>query len=136
MTTKLFKKYFDSLSQTTPDESSEHTYRTHLETFLNELKEANDLPIQIIHEAKSNELHFWGIPDFSIRHKIHQTIIGIVETKNIGIPLEKFLSSPQIKKYQECTDNILLTDYLEWIWISKKEVLQKSEIVFKRRFRK
>ena len=42
-----------------------------------------------------------------------------VENKKIDESLDKILKSEQIKKYQQLSDNILMTNYLEWIWLNK-----------------
>ena len=43
-------------------------------------------------------------------------IVGYVETKALGENLEKVLKSDQITKYKT-RQNIVLTDYCEFIWI-------------------
>ena len=46
-------------------------------------------------------------------------ILGYVENKGLGENLSKVLKSEQIAKYKTLSDNILLTDYLLFIWINK-----------------
>ncbi|MFZ5790683.1 MAG: hypothetical protein ACOY3L_08300 [Pseudomonadota bacterium] len=58
-----------------------------------------------------------GAPDFKISRK--GLILGYVETKPIGENLDKVLKSEQIDRYKGLSQNILLTDYLHFIWINK-----------------
>jgi hypothetical protein len=46
-------------------------------------------------------------------------ILGYVENKAMGENLAKVLKSDQIAKYKILSDNIVLTDYLQFIWINK-----------------
>ncbi|MGH7817622.1 MAG: type ISP restriction/modification enzyme, partial [Candidatus Binatia bacterium] len=58
-----------------------------------------------------------GAPDFKISR--NGMILGYVETKPIGENLDRVLKSEQIKKYKSLSQNIVLTDYLHFIWINK-----------------
>lgn len=58
-----------------------------------------------------------GAPDFKIMRQ--GTILGYVETKSIGENLDKVLKSEQIARYKNLSQNIVLTDYLHFIWINK-----------------
>jgi hypothetical protein len=60
----------------------------------------------------------FGAPDFKIKSK--GMILGYVEVKAIGTNLDKELKSDQFKKYRTLSDNILVTDYLQWIWLDSK----------------
>jgi hypothetical protein len=56
-----------------------------------------------------------GAPDFRVS-KAGQ-IIGYVENKRIGEKLSSVLKSEQIKKYKALSENIILTNYLDFVWI-------------------
>jgi hypothetical protein len=53
-------------------------------------------------------------------------ILGYVENKAIGENLTKVLKSEQINKYKSLSQNILLTDYLEFVWIGKDGVQRET----------
>lgn len=54
-------------------------------------------------------------PDFVISRGM--VPIGHVETKDVGETLNKVLKTEQLKRYREALPNLLLTDYLEFIWL-------------------
>jgi hypothetical protein len=53
-------------------------------------------------------------------------ILGYVETKQIGENLDLVLKSEQIAKYKTLSQNIVLTDYLHFVWISKDGIQRES----------
>jgi len=55
-------------------------------------------------------------------------ILGYVENKAIGENLTKVLKSEQIAKYKSLSNNIILTDYLHFIWINKYGPLQSESL--------
>ncbi len=118
-----FKEYIKELQATALDQITEHSKRGALE---NLLKSIADDKLIILHEPK-RDVKF-GAPDFKISNV--SGIIGYVENKKIDENLDKILKSAQIKKYKELSDNILLTNYLEWIWIRKGEINGREQICF------
>ncbi len=67
-------------------------------------------------------------------------IAGYVEVKPIDENLSKVLKSDQIKKYQTLSDNIIVTDYLEFCWIKPggeviRQRLANSDDLMARRLR-
>ncbi|MBD3308655.1 N-6 DNA methylase, partial [candidate division KSB3 bacterium] len=105
--------YFTALQSCNRAEITEHSLRPELTALLTSIARQVDGQITILHEGK-REGQF-GAPDFKISRV--ENIIGYVENKQIGADLEKILKSPQIKKYQQLSENILLTNYLDWIWL-------------------
>ena len=79
--------------------------------------------MKVLHEPKRDGK--LGSPDFKIIQT--ESIIGYVENKKIEESLDKILKSDQLKKYQQLSDNILLTNYIEWIWIREGKVVQTVE---------
>lgn len=65
-----------------------------------------------------------GAPDFKISKK--GLILGYVEAKTIGENLDKVLKSDQIKRYKTLSQNIVLTDYLHFAWITKDGVKREA----------
>jgi hypothetical protein len=47
-----------------------------------------------------------------------------LENKKIGEDLDDVLKSDQIRKYKTLTDNLILTDYIRWIWIYKDKIIK------------
>ena len=47
--------------------------------------------------------------------------------KAIGTNLDKELKSDQFKKYRTLSDNILVTDYLQWMWLDSKTYLETKD---------
>ena len=95
----------------------EHSGRTYLENLLRSF--TDKFKIKLKHEPKRDK-NGKGVPDF--KFYLNDTDIGYLENKKIGENLDKVLKSDQIKKYQELTDNLILTDYLRWIWIYKGKI--------------
>jgi predicted helicase len=50
--------------------------------------------------------------------------------KSIGADLNKILKSDQIAKYRQLSGNILLTDYLDFIWIDEKQVKDRATLAY------
>ncbi|WP_024654257.1 type ISP restriction/modification enzyme [Borrelia persica] len=119
-----FKKYLFDLKETSKDEKTEHTDRTKLENLLNTLKPNSNIIIQ--HEPKRNKEGF-GSPDYLI--KTNESIVGYIEVKKIDQNLDDILKSTQIQKYKELSNNIILTNYIEFIWIRNKEITLKEILI-------
>jgi len=117
------QNYLNSLHTNDCFNQTEHTGRTHLQNLLQSFCPQNLL---ITHEAKRSK-HGFGAPDFSISHKQQGTIIGYIENKKIDENLTKIVNSPQIEKYQKLSENLIITDYLNWIWLYKN-TLQEFRI--------
>ncbi|MEN9709935.1 MAG: hypothetical protein RIQ68_2343, partial [Pseudomonadota bacterium] len=117
-----FEAYFEGLRQTPLREQTEHTSRTPLENLLRACAGA-DTHVQ--HEPKRGDK---GAPDFKIQRK--GSILGYVEVKKIGASLDDVLKSEQIAKYRTLSDNLILTDYLEWIWLDAKGIRAREILAF------
>jgi len=124
-----FKLYIKELQSIPIDEITEHSMRFALETLLRELASgcatANRKNIKVLHEPKRKENY--GSPDFKIY--TDNSIIGYVENKKITENLDKTLKSDQIKKYRELSQNLLLTNYIEFIWI-RDEMIQSETLCY------
>jgi len=107
-----FTTYLAALRRIPRDQKTEHTDRGALEALLAAFAPPG---VTVQHEPKRAGDH--GSPDFKITAR--GAVLGYVEVKTIGENLDAVLKSAQIKKYQELSDNILLTDYLHFIWIGK-----------------
>jgi hypothetical protein len=94
---------------------------------LNAAAKEADPGIRIIHEAK--RVLGSGAPDF--KFKKAAMILGYVEDKTIGEILDQVLKSDQMKRYMALSNNILLTDYLEFIWIKDAKVNGRKRIAIR-----
>ena len=117
-----FDSYLKSLCDTPLSEHTEHTGRTALENLLHAVAEGADGNITVQQEPK--RVADKGAPDFKVSQP--GMILGYVETKPVGENLDQVLKSDQLKRYRSLSDNILLTDYLHFIWISKDGVQRES----------
>ena len=117
-----FDHYLLALRKTAVDQKTEHTDRAALEALLQALAEGAGGGFAIQHEPKRDIAR--GAPDFKVARK--GLIIGYVETKKIGDNLDKVLKSEQIAKYKALSTNIVLTDYLHFVWISPSGVQRES----------
>ena len=111
----LFERYLLALRKTPIDEKTEHTDRAALQDLLQALAEQSSKGIAVQHEPKRAADK--GAPDFKISK--NGLIVGYVENKGIGENLDKVLKSDQIARYKSLSDNIILTDYLHFVWINK-----------------
>ena len=114
-----FDAYLKALAATPVDAKTEHSDRGALERLLNEAAQAADDRLRIQHEPKRDK-GGGGSPDYMVKRDAR--IVGYVEVKTIDEALSKVLKSDQIKKYQKLSDNLILTDYLEFIWLKGGEV--------------
>jgi len=110
-----FEKYLLALRKAPIDDKTEHTDRSALETLLQTVADEVNNGVKVQHEPKraANK----GAPDFKITKS--GLILGYVETKGVDENLNKVLKSEQLTKYKSLSDNIILTDYLDFIWINK-----------------
>lgn len=118
-----FEKYFKSLQALNIANITEHSHRSNLQQLLENFAGTK---VKILHEPKREEK--FGSPDFKVTYT--ESIIGYVENKKIEENLDKILKSEQIKKYQALSDNILLTNYIDWIWIKEGIIQQRETLCF------
>jgi hypothetical protein len=120
---KNFDAYLSKLRETPLDEQTEHTGRSAMEELLNDFAtKTADQKATVQHEPK--RVAEKGAPDFKITRQ--GTILGYVETKAVGENLDKILKSPQIARYKNLSQNIILTDYLHFIWINKDGIQRET----------
>ena len=121
----VFEKYLLALRKTRLEEKTEHTDRAALEALLQTIADEVDIAIGVQHEPKREADK--GAPDFKVTKG--GLILGYVENKGIDENLNKVLKSEQIKKYLSLSKNIVLTDYLDFIWLNKYSDPQSDAIV-------
>ena len=118
----LFDRYLLALRKTPVDEKTEHTDRGALQLLLQDIADETQKGVKVQHEPK--RVADKGAPDFKITKG--GLILGYVENKTVGETLDKVLKSDQIKRYKSLSHNIILTDYLHFIWINKDGIQRES----------
>jgi len=88
--------------------SREHAYRGDLQQLLESLLD----DVLVINEPKRIAC---GSPDYVLTRK--EIPIGYIEAKDIGDPLKKTLKSEQLQRYTASLDNLILTDYINFIFL-------------------
>ncbi|WP_240145629.1 type ISP restriction/modification enzyme [Helicobacter pylori] len=111
----MLKEYLESIKDLTP-ESNEPTHRRFLHNLLDSLKDHFNKEFKIEHEPKRER---GSQPDFRISYQ--GLNIGYIENKRVGTDLNQLLKSDQILKYLELNPNLMLTDYLNFVWVGKDE---------------
>ncbi|GAA8448693.1 DNA methyltransferase [Helicobacter pylori] len=112
----MLKEYLEGIKDITP-ESNELTHRAFLQILLTSLKENFNTEFKIEHEPNRDKQG--GQPDFRISYQ--GLNIGYIENKRVGTNFRQLLKSDQILKYLELNPNLMLTDYLNFVWVGKDE---------------
>ncbi|WJI93768.1 N-6 DNA methylase [Helicobacter pylori] len=111
----MLKEYLESIKDLTP-EKNELAHRSFLQNLLNRLKDHFNKEFKIEHEPKREQ---GSQPDFRV--SFQGLNIGYIENKRVGENLSQFLKKDQIRKYLELNPNLMLTDYLNFMWVGKDE---------------
>ncbi len=111
----MLKKYLEGIKDLTP-ESNELAHRRSLHNLLDSLKDNFNKEFKIEHESREKQ---GGQPDFRISYQ--GLNIGYIENKRVGTNLSRLLKSDQVLKYLELNPNLMLTDYLNFVWVGKDE---------------
>ncbi|GAA7703697.1 DNA methyltransferase [Helicobacter pylori] len=111
----MLKEYLESIKDLTP-EKNELTHRLFLHNLLNRLKNHFNKEFKIEHEPKRDQ---GSQPDFRV--SLQGLSIGYIENKRVGTNLSQLLKEDQILKYLELNPNLMLTDYLNFMWVGKDE---------------
>ncbi len=111
----MLKEYLESIKDLTT-EKNELTHRPSLYNLLNRLKDHFNKEFKIEHEPKREQ---GSQPDFRV--SFQGLNIGYIENKRVGEDLSQLLKNKQIRKYLELNPNLMLTDYLNFMWVGKDE---------------
>ncbi|WRF09819.1 N-6 DNA methylase [Helicobacter pylori] len=114
----MLKEYLESIKDLTP-EKNELTHRLFLHNLLDKLKNHFNKEFKIEHEPERKQ---GSQPDFRISYQ--GLSIGYIENKRAGTNLRKIVESEksdQILKYLELNPNLMLTNYLNFMWVGKDE---------------
>ncbi len=113
----MLKEYLESIKDLA--KGTEHTHRRSLHNLLDGLKNHFNKEFKIEHEPEREQ---GSQPDFRISYQ--GLNIGYIENKRAGTDLRKIVESEksdQILKYLELNPNLMLTDYLNFMWVGKDE---------------
>ena len=88
-------------------DSTEHTHRPALIDLVHALVKG----VHCVNEPKGQK---HGHPDIKVT--LGETPIGYIETKDVGLDLAEIAESAQLRRYLREIPNLLLTDYLTFIW--------------------
>ncbi len=111
----MLKEYLEGIKDLTP-EKNELMHRLFLHNLLDKLKNHFNKEFKIEHEPERKQ---GSQPDFRISYQ--GLNIGYIENKRAGTNLSQLLKSDQILKYLELNPNLMLTDYLNFMWVGKDE---------------
>ncbi|MGP8050490.1 MAG: type ISP restriction/modification enzyme [Desulfobaccales bacterium] len=122
---EAFKAYFEQIKNLDVKDSTEHTLRPALDNLLRALAGEK---IKVIHEPKRDETGK-GAPDFKFKTK-DERILGYLENKKTDENLNQVLKSDQIAKYKKLSGNLILTNYLEWIWLKDGTITRRETLCY------
>ncbi|GAA7156273.1 DNA methyltransferase [Helicobacter pylori] len=111
----MLKEYLESIKGIT-DKKNELTHRPSLYNLLEDLKDHFNKEYKIEHEPEREQK---SQPDFRVSYQ--GLSIGYIENKRVGTDLSQLLKNDQILKYLELNPNLMLTDYLNFVWVGKDE---------------
>ncbi|GAA8010547.1 DNA methyltransferase [Helicobacter pylori] len=111
----MLKEYLEGIKDLMT-EKNELTHRPSLHNLLSRLKDHFNKEFKIEHEPKREQ---GSQPDFRVSYQ--GLNIGYIENKRAGENLNQLLKSDQIRKYLELNPNLMLTDYLNFMWVGKDE---------------
>ncbi|GAA7438345.1 DNA methyltransferase [Helicobacter pylori] len=113
----MLKEYLENIKDIT-DKKNELRHRSFLQNLLNRLKDHFNKEYKIEHEPERER---GSQPDFRV--SLQGLSIGYIENKRVGTNLRQLLKikNDQILKYLELNPNLMLTDYLNFVWVGKDE---------------
>ncbi|GAA8046467.1 hypothetical protein JP0566_14230 [Helicobacter pylori] len=111
----MLKEYLESIKDLTAEEN-ELAHRHFLYNLLDKLKNHFNKEFKIEHEPRRDQ---GSQPDFRI--SFQGLSIGYIENKRVGENLSQLLKKDQIRKYLELNPNLMLTNYLNFMWVGKDE---------------
>ncbi|MDR0822442.1 MAG: hypothetical protein LBN20_01500, partial [Endomicrobium sp.] len=92
-------------------------YRAPLENLFNKIKFPHQ-NASILQEDRHSGIEVDGMPDFFVykdEDTLFKSLVGFIECKKPSYILENLINSEQIKKYQKTCENIIITNYKEFI---------------------
>ncbi len=115
---KKAKEYIANLRSTKLEEKTELIQKIYLMILIKLIKIQALLFSMSQGKVKKDLDH----PTILLDINITQGTIGCIEVKKVEQNLDETLKSSQIGEYKNITRSILLTNYIEFIWIKDKEI--------------
>ncbi|MDT5122433.1 MAG: hypothetical protein QOC96_1915 [Acidobacteriota bacterium] len=99
--------------------ATEHTHRPALKSLLEAIGDG----VTATNEPQRIKC---GAPDFIVTRGI--VPLGYVEAKDVGVSLDRAEESEQLQRYRDSLENLLLTDYLEFRWYVRGELVHTARL--------
>jgi len=121
MTAESFRVYLKDIRKNLEaGDSTEHTHRPALKTFIQSL-----MPKIIATNEPSHTKV--GAPDFNVKRD--KLLIGHIECKDVGVDdLRATLKTDQLKRYLANLPNLILTDYINFIWFREGKEIDHAHL--------
>jgi len=120
MTAESFRVYLKDIRKNLEaGDSTEHTHRPALKTFIESLQPK----IIATNEPSHTEV---GAPDFNVKR--NKLLIGHIECKDVGVDLRATLKTDQLKRYRKNLPNLILTDYINFVWFKEGKEIDHAHI--------
>ena len=120
-------EYFNTLCRYSAKTDNEHTYRTDLHNFLRKVCKEFQENIEPRQEVKDGQPKL-GVPDFSFIDGKKLGTVGLLENKAIGANVNALIHSQQVRKYRMRSENIILTNYLDWLLVKDGIVTHSASL--------
>jgi type I restriction-modification system DNA methylase subunit len=118
----VLNTYFEALKAYRHHDGTEHTLRPALYNLLNALAAQANPKFQVIHEGKRDK-DGRGAPDF--KFMLNEGIAGYLENKKVEQSLDDTLQTAQVTKYKKLSNNLILTNYWDWLWLRDGKVIAR-----------
>ncbi len=120
MTAESFHTYLKDIRRHLDvGDAREGTHRPALATFIESLAPKIMASNEPAHIAV-------GAPDFNVRRD--KLLIGHIECKDVGVDLRAVLKTDQLKRYRENLPNLILTDYINFIWFREGKEIDHAHL--------
>lgn len=106
---------------------NEHTYRTDLQNLLRAACTEFAKDIEPRQEVKDGQPKL-GVPDFSFIDSKKLGTVGLLENKSVGANLDSLVNSTQVKKYRKRSENLILTNYHDWLRVKDGQVTHRASL--------
>lgn len=120
-------EYFNTICRYSAKTDNEHTYRTDLHNFLRKVCKEFQENIEPRQEVKDGQPKL-GVPDFSFIDGKKLGTVGLLENKAIGVNVNALIHSQQVRKYRMRSENIILTNYLDWLLVKDGIVTHSASL--------
>ena len=121
------QQYFKTLWNYNSKTDNEHTYRTDLQNLLRLICAEFAKNIEPRQEVKDGQPKL-GVPDFSFIDSKSLGTVGLLENKAIGANLDALVDSAQMKKYRKRIENVILTNYHDWLLIKNGRITHRASL--------